>query len=44
MNGGLIKVTNKLKVNPGIKANSREFGQAGIRYDQTHLLNYKGVP
>ena len=32
-----------MKVNPGILANNRNFGQKGVRYDQSHLLNYKGV-
>ena len=31
------------KVNPAILANTRSFGTKGIRYDQSHLLNYKGV-
>lgn len=37
-------VMKKMKVNPGIMANTRNFGTKGIRYDQSHLLNFKGVP
>jgi hypothetical protein len=32
-----------MDVNPNILANQRKFGQKGVRYDATHLLNYGGV-
>ena len=36
-------VAKREKQNPGILANTRTFGNKGVRYDTTHLLNYKGV-